>query len=786
MIKDSKGKSHMVFDKDNSKEIELMGDNINDYEILQVLGEGSFGFVAKAKSKLNHKIYAVKQINFSNIKNDKIDKIKELSKNEIMILKNLNHPLITKYFKSIEEKENNCLYIIMEFMDNGDLNGLIKAHKILNKPIEEEKLWNIFIQAMTSLAYIHSKNLIHRDIKPENLFISNDGTIKLGDFGVSASVIEKNKNNFENAQKELISNWECKGTCVGTPPFMSPEMIKKAAYDLNTDVYSMGCTFFESMYWMFPRSPIMNVAALFGASSDLMKLVDIPIKYNKDYYSKELANIVSRMIEIDKNKRPSSQKVLEMLIHEFNKKYGQNSSIGSILCCLYCFKELTEYFTNENNANYINNNCNTLPICFSYLFGIKLITFQVNDDWNNCLCNIRSVIVNENERYDGNKEIEPRQILSFLLGKLHRELNKCKNRINKESNGPNQQNNFNFSNKIEVYNNFIKKFNENNKSIISDNFYGFMKTKTVCSKCKLTSYTYNSFIFVSFNLNLVQKKKLQQNYNQTNILECFSFQNNECLTLSKNYNCSNCKENTIHYQRKQFYSFPRFLIICLDRGSDCQNKMNVFYRLDINLKGYCDNSSSPLQFELIGIIKRMDRGEKEHYITIYFDFRLNSWIFRDDSNFIRINSPFEVNQGYEIMLFYIENKNINNSYIRKSSCCQFSSNISFNPSPLYNMNNGMNMSNMSNMNMNNMNMNNMKMNNMNMSNMNNMNNMNMNNMNMNNMNMNNMNNMNMNNMKMSNMNKNDMDNNNMNNNFNLKVSTNNNGMNSNKINNKGI
>ena len=68
MIKDSRGKNHMVFNKDNSKVDDLMGDKVSDYEILQVLGEGSFGFVAKAKSRLNHKIYAIKQINFNNLK----------------------------------------------------------------------------------------------------------------------------------------------------------------------------------------------------------------------------------------------------------------------------------------------------------------------------------------------------------------------------------------------------------------------------------------------------------------------------------------------------------------------------------------------------------------------------------------------------------------------------------------------------------------------------------------------------------------------------------------------
>jgi NIMA (never in mitosis gene a)-related kinase len=241
LMKDQKGKYHMVFSKDVSKEDLLMGDKIDNYEILQVLGEGSFGYVAKAKSRINHKIYAIKKLNFSSAQKKKEI---ELVENEVAILRNLNHPLITKYYKSF--KEGDCLYIVMEFMDNGDLSKLIKGHQTLKKPIEEERLWNIFIQALKSLEFVHSKDLIHRDIKPENLFISLDGTIKLGDFGVAANYNKKNNNNQaniknlqNNQQLQDLGKIDCRGTVVGTLPFMSPEMIENTDYDLTSDVYSL-------------------------------------------------------------------------------------------------------------------------------------------------------------------------------------------------------------------------------------------------------------------------------------------------------------------------------------------------------------------------------------------------------------------------------------------------------------------------------------------------------------------------------------------------------------------
>ena len=113
-------------------------------------------------------------------------------------------------------------------MDNGDLNGFIKAHEKFNKPVREVEVWNILLQSMNALEYIHSNNIIHRDIKPANLFMTNDKTIKIGDFGVAAKMAGM-KTNINNA-----ANFS--GTVVGSPMFMSPEMIREEEYDKKTDV----------------------------------------------------------------------------------------------------------------------------------------------------------------------------------------------------------------------------------------------------------------------------------------------------------------------------------------------------------------------------------------------------------------------------------------------------------------------------------------------------------------------------------------------------------------------
>ena len=800
LIKDQKGKNHLVFSKDISKEDLLMGEKIDDYEILQVLGEGSFGYVAKAKSRLNHKIYAIKQLNFSSSQKKKeIDFVE----NEVAILKNLEHPLITKYYKSF--KEGDCLYIVMEFMDNGDLGKLIKGHKTLNKPIEEERLWNIFIQALQSLEFVHSKKLIHRDIKPENLFISNDGTIKLGDFGVAANYKDKNTKNEEKKEKKNknqnkqevnmndlsghIGVVNCQGTVVGTAPFMSPEMIKNIEYDLTSDVYSMGCTFFEAMFWTYPRIPAMDIQGLIEGKN-VLKLIDMKIKNNKDVYSKELVDLVYKMIELKKEKRPDSTTILNLFIAEYNKKYSKSSNIGSVLCCLYSYPEIIQYFKNQINEKSIYSISNS--ISYAFLYGLNsLLNNNLNiknkEDWKSSLFKIRTILTNHNSIYQENNEIDPRFFLSFLLGRIHKELNQRKGSYQNPftslfSGEMNEQqykamNSINYSKKEDSYNYFINNFNENNNSIISNNFYGNMKTKTVCSICKLTTYSFTSFNFVTFNLDLVQKYLVKHNYqnlmNQLNIYHCFMIQNDTLININ-NFSrfCRNCQQNQEHTERKQFYTFPRNLIICLDRGVDCSNKTKVFYNEILDLKNCYDNPNSFNCYMLKGIVKRMDNGDKEHYISIYYDFTQKSWIVRDDSQIQKINSPFEHKQGFEVMIFYealINNNNQmnNNVNMNNNMANPLNSNMNINLQNNFGMNN-MNQNQNLNNNMsqfgNNMNMNNMN-NGMNMTNVmnNNMTIMSNNNMNRanfsnnNNMNMNNFNNMqsgmfNNNNMNMNNMN----------------------------------
>jgi len=655
LIRDLKGKEHLVFKRDNTNELEDMGSKVDDFEILQVLGEGSFGYIAKVKSRLNHKIYAMKKIDISKIKEDKVIKLME---NETKILADLDNPMVVKYYKTFNE--DGALFILMEFMDNGDIGGIYKASKILEKPIPEEKIYDIFIQALRGLTYIHSKNLLHRDIKPDNLFITVDGTVKIGDFGVSAALENdndnnnnNNNNNFNNMnelnqnKKKMIGEIKSSGTVVGTPLYMSPEMINYLKYDLKTDVYSMGVTFFLLCFWDFPRKPAMDM------NLDLT-IVDMPIQYNKDFYSKELVDIIYKMIEKDKNQRPTSQEALNMLIQEFNKKYAKVSSIGSVLCGLYSLKELSDYVLKPDKQNFIKQNQKNLPITNAYLYGINSIIQTTNVDWNNSLYNIKNIFTEDNYIYSENKEMEPRHILSYLLRKMYKELAKNKNNNFARA----ETNDMEDVNKDTALKKFLSV--PFTPSPIFTLFYGMMKSKSACCNCSTQSYGFNYFYYVTFNIELALRAEMNLSMEQL-----FNIQNNVCVKLHQAHHktCVNCKSIQEFIQRKQFFTLPPLLIVCLDRGYNCQYKNKIAYNLQLNLYTQVENKSIT-SYELSGIVKRLDKNGKEHYICIYFDFNLNSWVLRNDSDIVKLNSPFDSNDGVEMMFFY---RKFQNNIVQQSS-----------------------------------------------------------------------------------------------------------------------
>ena len=195
---------------------------ISDYEILNKLGEGSFGTVYKVQRKNDKKTCVMKQINMSKMNS----RARNEAKNEVTILSQLDNDYIVKYYDSF--LETNTLCIVMEYCEGGDLANYMKNQS--GRPLNENKIWKFFIQMCLGLEYIHKLKILHRDIKTLNIFLTKDESVRIGDLGVAKVLCDTS--NFAH-------------TMVGTPYYLSPEMCEEKPYNEKSDVWALGCVLYE-------------------------------------------------------------------------------------------------------------------------------------------------------------------------------------------------------------------------------------------------------------------------------------------------------------------------------------------------------------------------------------------------------------------------------------------------------------------------------------------------------------------------------------------------------------
>ena len=747
-----------------------VGNKSDDFEILQVLGIGGFSCVLKVKSKINSGIYAMKRVDMLSILNQQLDK--KYFENEVLILQRLNNPYIIKCYKIFQE--SNILYFIMEFMNNGDLESFYEAKKALRKSIPEEKLWDIFYKSLYGLDYIHKNGLIHRDIKLQNLFIDDNLNIKIGDFNISVlqNVFSAQKFLNQNVVSSLLNN----NTDAGTDGYKAPE-IKFGNYNEKVDVYSMGISFFELAYGCKPYEKFPKERF-----------------YQQNKYSKELNNLIDKMIVINPKNRISSNDAYLIAKKYFIKKFLKNTAIEVILNCFYNFPNFTEYFSNNEYMEFLTDEKREIGTnVFNIIQSLK---DNRKDDTDNGLYELRKIMTRSGlKNIKDNEEIDPGKFISFFIKKLNSELNEINNIVI----DPNDKKQylyfvnthlFNKGEEENVFHEFNKIYNKRLLSLISRNFFSILKTERQCKKCNYIGFNYTMIHFIPINLDILNKKL--NNLNNNNIKDLFTCLSKDHININKDKSivCQKCKKVQEHIESKKFYHTAKNLIIIFDRGENYENQTFINYDEELILTGQEVERYMQLKYELIGIIEKYEINNQKKYISLVK--KDNKWI----SNEGKIcNFENTKNIGTVIALFYyctnddlilqpyfsdILMDNNNNFYDQNGNYSQIN-----NINPLFNINyfnnnyiqqNNQNIMNNNGMQMNNM-MNNMMNNNgMQMNMMNNM--MNNNGMQMNMMNNNRMQ-MNMNNNMMNNngMQMNMM--NNMMNNNGIQINTNNNMMNNN-------
>jgi len=202
---------------------------LQDFDLLHVIGKGSFGKVLQVRKKDTGRIYAMKVLNKKNIlDNNEL----EHTKTEKNILQRLAHPFLVNLNYSFQTPDK--LYFVMDYVNGGELfYHLQKEHKFTP---ERVKFYSAEI--ILGLEYLHNSGVIYRDLKPENILLTDDGHICMTDFGIS--------------KEGLLAEDARTATFCGTPEYLAPEVLEGKGYTKAVDWWSFGTLMYEMLTGLPP------------------------------------------------------------------------------------------------------------------------------------------------------------------------------------------------------------------------------------------------------------------------------------------------------------------------------------------------------------------------------------------------------------------------------------------------------------------------------------------------------------------------------------------------------
>eukprot|EP01124_Arcella_intermedia_P015955 TRINITY_DN224_c0_g1_i3.p1 TRINITY_DN224_c0_g1~~TRINITY_DN224_c0_g1_i3.p1 ORF type:complete len:340 (+),score=91.13 TRINITY_DN224_c0_g1_i3:37-1056(+) len=258
--------------------------NLNDfYEITEhVLGKGNFSSVHLAVSKETRHRVAIKVIQKLGAKNKP-----EMLKNEVQILKKMEHPYIIKLYDIFET--DTTLYLVMELVTGGELFDRI----VEREQYSEENAKQVMKQLFSAIEYFHSLDIVHRDLKPENLLLENetdDTNIKVTDFGLSR-----------------IYNDDMMQTACGTPGYVAPEVLECKGYDKEVDMWSAGVILYILLCG-YPPFYSENEPELFESIMTASYTFHSPYW---DHISTEAKDLISHLLVVSPKERLAATEALQ-------------------------------------------------------------------------------------------------------------------------------------------------------------------------------------------------------------------------------------------------------------------------------------------------------------------------------------------------------------------------------------------------------------------------------------------------------------------------------------------
>jgi len=236
---------------------------IEDFQILSVLGDGSFSNVVLARKLDSGELTAIKIVKKMRIKNEKLKEHIQLERD---IMAECDHPFIMPLYYAFQDKSN--LSFVMQYCPGGELFQLIKRMYYFS----EDMARFYAAQIVLAFEYLHDKGYVYTDLKPENILIDSNGYLKLTDFGLSSKLVKG------------VAGYHP----IGTLEYMAPEMFSKRGYGIPVDWYSLGCLIYEMVTGSVPfrgQGTTEIVSQIIGKNPSL-----------PDYMSQSLKSLLTKLL----------------------------------------------------------------------------------------------------------------------------------------------------------------------------------------------------------------------------------------------------------------------------------------------------------------------------------------------------------------------------------------------------------------------------------------------------------------------------------------------------------
>ena len=563
----------------------------------------------------------MKQVKFPQLS----QKAKQNTLNEIRILASLSHKNIIGYKDAFFDEKTKTLNIVMEYADDGDMLTKIKHNLKYNLLYKECVIWFFIVQILEGLNYLHENKIIHRDLKNANIFLTKDGTVKIGDLNVS-KITKKN---------ELAT------TQTGTPYYVAPEIWRNKPYEYKCDIWSLGCILYE----LCKLRPPFRGTNLKELRENIKRGFYEPIQ---SVYSKELKYIISLMLRQNPNERPSAKELLNGEIvqnkikeYKLGNKFDDNNSEG--------FKGLIETIKMPKNYSEINNN---LP----------------NSKYNNNKQRIEEMLMED--EYETNRKKN-----GFLNEKDKKEIQK-QFENHKNSNLNNNKNNINLNLDYKLLENYKINNNLDSRGINNNENKNYIQDKNNINQCNYNNFKGNDEqrsinmikgINNNIDYNSSNKNNNINNYSKNLKNNINIYSNNLSKHFSENYNNMN---NNIQINPFNNNAYAKPNINDIQKENLLQNnynniRNNIYYN---NEKGKYNNNYVVNK----NINKNIDNYEYNQYKNLneikydnynikynYANIDINN-IINCQNNFCVNNNAFDYQNNYDG-----NEKSINNSIINK-------------------------------------------------------------------------------------------------------------------------